>query len=70
MLCKSLDLFLYDNGLRHGRVKHSKRDWAFSIKVFMKIEWGKLREMEHGDALHDLVSFLQIKSVKKTHGGV
>ena len=36
----------------------------------MKIEWGKLREMEHGDALHDLVSFLQIKNVKKTHGGV
>ena len=32
----------------------------------MEIEWGKLREMEHGDPLRDLVSFLQIKNVKKT----
>ena len=32
----------------------------------MEIEWGKLREMEHDDPLRDLVSFLQIKNVKKT----
>ena len=32
----------------------------------MEIEWGKLREMEHGDPLRDLVSFLQIKNVRKT----
>ena len=37
LLCKSMDWFLYDNGLRHERVKENKANWGLCLTRFLSI---------------------------------
>ena len=36
LLCKSMDLFLYDNGLRHERVNFHFNFFTYKIKIILK----------------------------------